>query len=74
MVGNGTPLDDRFDNIARAARRAGYEPAVWGYTDQGIDPTRVDGPDDPRLDTYEGILPGFDAELDMPGHHRPWRR
>jgi arylsulfatase A-like enzyme len=23
VVSNGTPLDDRFDNIARAARRAG---------------------------------------------------
>ena len=74
VVANGTPLDDRFDNVARAARRAGYEPAMWGYTDQGIDPTQADGPDDPRLDTYEGILPGFDAELDMPAHHRPWRR
>jgi arylsulfatase A-like enzyme len=74
VVSNGTPLDDRFDNIARAARRAGYEPAMWGYTDQGLDPTQADGPDDPRLDTYEGILPGFDAELDMPAHHRPWRR
>ena len=74
VVGNGTPLDDRFDNVARAARRAGYEPAMWGYTDQGLDPTRADGPDDPRLDTYEGILPGFDVELDMPAHHRPWRR
>jgi arylsulfatase A-like enzyme len=74
VVGNGTPLDDRFDNVARAGRRAGYAPAMWGYTDQGIDPTRAEGPDDPRLDTYEGILPGFDAELDMPAHHRPWRR
>lgn len=74
VVSNGTPLDDRFDNVARAARRAGYEPALWGYTDQGIDPSRADGPEDPRLDTYEGILPGFEVELDLPGHHRPWRR
>jgi arylsulfatase A-like enzyme len=44
VVGNGTPLDDRFDNIARAARRAGYAPAMWGYTDQGLDPTQADGP------------------------------
>ena len=74
VVSNGTPLDDRFDNVARAARRAGYEPALWGYTDQGIDPRQADGPDDPRLDTYEGILPGFDVELGLPSHHRPWRR
>ena len=74
VVGNGTPLDDRFDNVARAARRAGYEPAMWGYTDQGVDPRQADGPDDPRLDTYEGVLPGFDVELDLPAHHEPWLR
>ena len=42
VVSNGTPLDDRFDNVARAARRAGYAPALWGYTDQGIDPQGVE--------------------------------
>ncbi len=26
VVANGTPLDERFDNVARAARRAGYRP------------------------------------------------
>jgi len=74
VVGNGSPLDDRFDNVARAARRAGYRPALWGYTDQSIDPRRASGPDDPRLDSYEGVLPGFDVELDLPGHHAPWLR
>ena len=72
VVANGTPLDDRFDNIARAARRAGYAPALFGYTDQGVDPRTVDGPDDPRLSTYEGVLPGFDAVLDMTGWQLPW--
>jgi arylsulfatase A-like enzyme len=72
VVANGTPLDDRFDNVARAGRRAGYAPALFGYTDQGVDPRLVDGPDDPRLSDYEGVLPGFDCELDLAGFMRPW--
>lgn len=72
VVANGTPLDDRFDNVARAGRRAGYAPALFGYTDQGVDPRLVDGPDDPRLSDYEGVLPGFDCELDLAGYMRPW--
>jgi arylsulfatase A-like enzyme len=71
VVGNGTPLDDRFDNIARAAQRAGYEPVMFGYTDQGVDPRTVEL-DDPRLSTYEGVLPGFRCELDLSQDHRPW--
>ena len=65
VVANGTPLDARFDNVALAACRAGYKPALFGYTDQGIDPRLADGPNDPRLSTYEGVLPGFDCMLDL---------
>jgi arylsulfatase A-like enzyme len=72
VVGNGTPLDDRFDNVARIARRSGYRPALFGYTDQGVDPRLVDDPSDPRLSTYTGILPGFDVELDLPGPYTAW--
>ncbi len=72
VVANGTPLDSRLDNIAHAARRAGYAPALFGYTDQGVDPRLVDDPDDPRLSTYEGVLPGFDPVLDMSGWQLPW--
>jgi len=72
VVANGTPLDGRLDNIAHAARRAGYAPALFGYTDQGVDPRLVDDPDDPRLSTYEGVLPGFDPVLDMSGWQLPW--
>jgi arylsulfatase A-like enzyme len=72
VVANGTPLDTRLDNIALAARRAGYAPALFGYTDQGVDPRFVDDPDDPRLSTYEGVLPGFDPVLDMSGWQLPW--
>ena len=72
VVANGTPLDDRFDNVARMARRAGYAPALFGYTDQGGDPRLASGPDDPRLSTCEGVLPGFDAVLELTEDHRPW--
>ncbi|HTW09603.1 MAG TPA: alkaline phosphatase family protein [Acidimicrobiales bacterium] len=59
-VMNGTPLDDRFTNVAREARRAGYKPALFGYTDTSVDPRTVpEG--DPRTMSYEGVLPGFDA-------------
>ncbi|MFN5841463.1 MAG: sulfatase-like hydrolase/transferase, partial [Acidimicrobiaceae bacterium] len=64
VVANGTPLDERFDNIALVARRAGYAPALFGYTDQSVDPRVTTGPDDERLTTYEGVLPGFDCHLD----------
>lgn len=66
VVANGTPLDARFDNIALAARRAGYEPTLFGYTDQSVDPRETTGPDDERLQSYEGILPGFAVGCDLP--------
>jgi arylsulfatase A-like enzyme len=72
VVANGSPLDARFDNVALAARRAGYQPALFGYTDQSVDPRITTGPDDSRLFTYNGILPGFDAVLDIPDGHEPW--
>lgn len=55
---NGTPLDARHDNIAKAVRRLGYDPVLFGYTDSSVDPRTCD-PNDPRLLTYEGVLPGF---------------
>lgn len=72
VVANGTPLDHRFDNVARVARRAGYAPALFGYTDQGIDPRLATGPDDPRLSTYESVLPGFDPQVLLPTEHEAW--
>ena len=73
VVGNGTPLDFRFDNLARAARRAGYSPTVFGFTDQGIDPRTATGPDDGRLSTYEGFPPGFEVGLELPDEQDAWR-
>ena len=72
VVANGAPLEDRFDNVARLAMRAGYAPALFGYTDQGVDPSTVPDPGDPRLDTYEGVLPGFDPVLHLDGRFLAW--
>jgi arylsulfatase A-like enzyme len=71
VVMNGSPLDDRFDNIARAMRRSGYDPVLFGYTDQAVDPRTVSA-DDPRLLTYEGVLPGFRCELDLTRGRESW--
>jgi arylsulfatase A-like enzyme len=62
---NGTPLDARFTNIALLAREMGYDPILFGYTDTSADPRTVP-PGDPRLFTYEGILPGFRALITDP--------
>ncbi len=68
---NGTPLDARHDNLALAARRHGYNPVLFGYTDTGVDP-RTCSPADPRTRTYEGVLPGFHAEQLLPESSEPW--
>ncbi|MGG6897815.1 alkaline phosphatase family protein [Rhizobium sp. BR 315] len=68
---NGSPLDARFDNIALAARRAGYDPTLFGYTDTAPDPRGRD-PHDPHLTTYEGVLPGFTARQLLPEHEKQW--
>ena len=72
VVANGTPLDDRFDNVARVGRRVGFDPTLFGYTDQAVDPRTVDDPGDPRLFTYEGVLPGFTIGLDLTDGQGPW--
>jgi arylsulfatase A-like enzyme len=63
-VRNGTPLDARFTNVALEARTAGYDPVLFGYTDASVDPRTV-AADDPRLLSYEGVLPGFEPIVDF---------
>jgi arylsulfatase A-like enzyme len=57
---NTIPLDARHDTLPRALRRAGYEPALVGYTTTAPDP-RTTGPADPRFlvlgDTMDGWRP-----------------
>jgi arylsulfatase A-like enzyme len=64
-VNNGTPLDARFTNVALLARQAGYDPVLFGYTDTSLDPRALPG-DDPRLHSYEEVLPGFRAVVHEP--------
>lgn len=71
VVSNGTPLDARFDNIALAARRAGYLPTLFGYTDTALDP-RGRAPDDPELQSYEEVLPGFVCRQPLREDDRTW--
>jgi arylsulfatase A-like enzyme len=72
VVANGTPLTLGFDNLAFVGRRAGYDPTLFGYTDQGLDPASANGPDDPRLSYYDGILPGFSVGLYLPESQAGW--
>jgi arylsulfatase A-like enzyme len=72
VVSNGTPHPSHLENIATVARRAGYDPTLFGYTDQGVDPRVAAGADDPRLDDYDGILPGFSVGCYLPNSQAPW--
>ena len=62
---NGSPLDARFTNVALLARQAGYDPVLFGYTDTSLDPRTLPA-DDPRLRSYEQVLPGFRAIVSDP--------
>jgi arylsulfatase A-like enzyme len=68
---NGVPLDARHTNIALEARKVGYEPVLFGYTDTAPDPRGRD-PQDPALDHYEGVLPGMVEQLRLHDDLGPW--
>ncbi len=69
---NGSPLDSRHDTLAKSFRRLGYEPTLFGYTDQTEDP-RSAHKNDPALRTYEGVLPGFYARARVTEDQMLWR-
>ena len=68
---NGTPLDARHTNWALEARRLGYDPVLFGYTDTSQDP-RTLAPDDERLRSYEGLLPGIRPVVEMTTYPHAW--
>jgi arylsulfatase A-like enzyme len=70
-VGNGTPLDARFTTLALELRAGGYDPVLFGYTDTTVDPRTV-AADDPRLRSYEGLLPGFRFGVELLEDRGPW--
>jgi arylsulfatase A-like enzyme len=57
-VQNSIPLDARHDTMPRMLRRAGYDPALVGYTTTTPDP-RTTGPADPRFRTIGDTMDGF---------------
>ena len=61
-VRNGTPLRHDTPNLARALRGVGYNPLLFGYTDVAHDPRALEA-DDPKLTSYEELLPGFTEVL-----------
>jgi arylsulfatase A-like enzyme len=70
-VNNGTPLNARFTNIALEARKSGYDPTLFGYTDTSADP-REFHQQDPLLTTYEGLMPGMSSGVTLTDNQRPW--
>ncbi|NNE79309.1 MAG: sulfatase-like hydrolase/transferase [Silicimonas sp.] len=73
-VRNGTPLRHDTPNLATEVRKGGYEPLLFGYTDTAQDP-RVIGTDDPRLQSYEELMPGFSevVRMRMESDDQAWR-
>ncbi len=57
-VRNRTPLRHDTPTLGTEARRAGYDPLLFGYTDTSQDP-RVLGAEDPRLHCWEEVAAGF---------------
>jgi arylsulfatase A-like enzyme len=70
---NGTPLDARHTNWALEARRHGYDPVLFGFTDTSQDPRAFD-PAHPLLRTYEGPLPGLRAGVMLGENPIAWAR
>ena len=68
---NGTPLDDRHTNVALEARKSGYKPALFGYTDVSLDPRQYSS-EDYALKTYESVLPGFAPVCHVNSVAKPW--
>jgi arylsulfatase A-like enzyme len=72
LVVNGAPLDARHSNVALEARKLGYDPVLFGYTDIAPDPRGLP-PGDPALTTYEGVLPGMTPVLPITSAQHAWR-
>ncbi|MWD28132.1 sulfatase-like hydrolase/transferase [Aquicoccus sp. SCR17] len=63
-IRNGTPLARHHATMATEARKSGYEPLLFGYTDTTPDPTDR-AAEDPDLSIYEGVAPGFRELVEM---------
>ncbi len=63
-INNGSPLGAHHTNIALEARKIGYEPLLFGYSDIQPDPTTRSARD-PDNFVYENVLPGFREMVEM---------
>ena len=59
MVQNGTPVDNRHDNLAHAMRRSGREAAMFGYTSSVPDPRGLSASRSQRYATSTARSPVF---------------
>ena len=59
-------------NLALEARKGGYDPILFGYTDTSLDPRALSRPTIPSVKTYEGVLPGMTVGLQLPDHMAAW--
>ena len=71
VANNGTPLDRRHTTLALEARKLGYDPVLFGYTDTTLDPRGLPA-NDPARRSYEGVLPGLTPGLVLREDPRPW--
>ena len=71
VCGNGTPLDRRFTNMAQEARKCGFDPVLFGYTDTALDPRDL-AEDDLKRTTYETVLPGYRLGQGLTEAPLPW--
>jgi arylsulfatase A-like enzyme len=70
-IQNGVPLDARHSTVFKEARRAGYRPRLFGYTDTTLDP-RGRPDQDPDRGDYENVCPGLDVDTLLTERAVPW--
>jgi arylsulfatase A-like enzyme len=71
VVQNGVPMDARHRSIADEARKAGYDPALVGYTTTSPDP-RTTSPNDPRYRFRGATMAGWTPIAPMDPARRPY--
>lgn len=72
-IRNGTPLPGHLTNLGKEARKVGFDPMLFGYTDTTQDP-RHHHENDPAVATEEMVMPGFRELLEMRFMESfPWR-